>query len=753
MSMLRDVSIWAGSTTVKRIMSMYEVKPHRGAPALFQDGVPVPAALYLNVRNLPNADQPWQPDPAFEQFRDAGFHFYQFISPVRFDDAYDPGTGEFPQPAFTRFDRLREYVRLDPQAKFMIRIDTEPRGDGSAWLRQYPDDCEVLESRAKGIYLTPSYASQQWLRDGSAFMQAIIHYLREHELEQHIMGYLVGAGDSTEWVKIGPMEDWAGDYSPVMQQAFRTWLREVYPDAAALREAWGDPNIDFEQNLVPSPEEQGSADLFLFKDPRRRRKAIDYCRFFSSLVASDVDVLCRSVKEATHGQQLAGAFYGYTQEIVWNNGFFGQRLADADVEHMAGARSGHSGLAQVLASPHVDFLCSPYSYGFRGIGGEGGFMSPEESVRLAGKLWISEEDTRTHLWPTNSFYGQTRTSTETANVLKRQMANLLTRGAGAWWCDWGKPEAGAYAEPDLMAIFKRSLDLMQRQLDAADRSPSAEIAVVLDEESSYYRSTLNNYDIPAWRNRAWGVARIGAPHDCVLLSDVLAGRARDYKLYLFPNLFHLSSRNRERLKTLLRRDGKVALWQYAVGFADDDALDVAHCADLTGIRLRMTERQWSANIFISNFEHELTRELPTSTYWGTDMRLGPLFTVDDADATTLGTVVINQGRCEPGYVVKRAKDWSSVYTAAPNPPPGVLRALAKFAGVHVYSESEDVLYASRNVIALHTVRAGQKAIALPAPADVVEAYSGRALCHNARSFVDAVGAGETRVYWVDTPGD
>jgi hypothetical protein len=727
-------------------MPHFAVKSHHGASALFMDGVPVPAALYLNMRNLPHADKPWQPDPHFEQFRDAGFHFYQFISPMRFDDAYEPSTGEFPQQAFTPFERLQKYIELDPRAMFMIRVDTEPRGDASAWLQQYPDEREVLESRAKGIYMTPSYASQQWLKDGSAFMQAMIRYLRESGLSEHIMGYLVGAGDSNEWVKIGPMEDWAGDYSPAMQRAFRDWLIQAYGDVTALRDAWGDDNVDFDQDLVPTPEEQAATDLFLFKDPRRRRKAIDYCRFFSSLVAKDIDHLCRAAKLASDGQHIAGVFYGYTQEIVWNNGFFGQRLADADVEHMAGARSGHSGLAQVLNSPNVDFLCSPYSYGFRGVGGEGGFMAPEESVRLAGKLWISEEDMRTHLWPANSFYGQTRNTAETAHVLKRQFGNLLTRRAGAWWCDWAKPEAGAYGEPEVMAIFKRSLELMQDELNDDDRTPISEIAVVLDEESSFYRSTLNTYDIPAWRNRAWGVARIGAPHDAVLLSDVLAGRARDYKLYLFPNTFHLSAKERERLKVVLRRDGKVALWQYAAGFADDEKLSADLCEDLTGIRLRMTERQWSVNLFISNFEHALTRDLPTSTFWGTDMRLGPLFTVDDPDAITLGTAVINQGRCEPGYVVKPFGTWTSAYSAAPNLPPGLLRNLAAYAGVHVYSHSEDVLYASRSFIVLHTVRAGEKTIHLPAKADVSDAYSGRVICRDSTTLVDVLNAGETRTY-------
>ncbi len=204
--------------------------------------------------------------------------------------------------------------------------------------------------------------------------------------------------------------------------------------------------------------------------------------------------------------------------------------------------------------------------------------------------------------------------------------------------------------------------------------------------------------------------------------------------------------DRERLKTVLRRDGKVVLWQCAAGFADDERLSADLCEDLTGIRLRMTERQWSANLFVSNFEHELTRDLPTSTFWGTDMRLGPLFTVDDSDAITLGTAVINQGRCEPGFALKSFANWTSVYSAAPNLPPGMLRNLASYAGVHLYSRAEDVLYASRSVVALHTVRAGEKTIHLPSPADVSDAYSGRIICVNQSKFVDTLAAGETRVY-------
>jgi hypothetical protein len=727
-------------------MTTFHVKDHHGAPTLFMDGQPTFTTIYLTVRNTRQPAEPWQPGPYFEQFRDAGFHFYSIELPTRFDDAYDPATGGFRMEAFSRLDKLKHYAALDPQAKFLLRVGVEPRGDDSAWVQQHRDQCEVLEPRAKGIYATPSYASQVWLNDAAEFIRTLIRYIYDNELSEHILGYLICGGDSAEWVKIGPMEDWAGDYSAPMQQAFRDWLRAKYGDVQTLREAWDDPNVAFEHDLVPSPEQQAETDLFLFKDPRKRRRAIDHFQCLAEVVARDIDFLCGIAKDACGHEHLAGVFYGYVQEIVWNNGFFGQRLADADVAHAAGARSGHAGLKQVLASPNVDFLSSPYSYGFRGVGGEGAFMSPQESVRRAGKLWVSEEDMRTHLWPPDSFYGQTRNTRETAEVLKRQMANLITHGAGAWWCDWGKPTGGAYAEPELMQVFQRSLEIGRHHLKLLDRTSAAEVAVVIDAESAFYRSTLNNFDIPSWRNHAWGIVRMGAPIDVILLSDLLEGRARDYKFYFFGNTVHFSAHDRNTLKAMLRRDGKLALWVYAPGFVDED-LCVDYCHDITGIRLRMTPRQWGVHTYISNFEHPITRNLPTSTFWGTDMRLGPLFTVDDPDVTALGTTVINQGRCEPGFVLREEDNWTSVYSAAPNIPPGVLRELARYANVHLFSESEDVMYADRAFVALHTVRAGDKHIRLPHRADVWEVYSNRQVGRDCVEFTDHMAAGTTHLYY------
>ena len=151
-------------------MSHFAVTDHHGTPTLFQDGRPTFTAIYLTVRNAQHLDQGWQPDPHFEQFRDAGFHFYSIPMPTRFDDAWDPATNEFRRQAFAPLRGLKRYAALDPQAKFLLRVEAEPRGDESAWIRAHPGECEVMEPRAKGIYKTPSFASQVWLQDGARFI-------------------------------------------------------------------------------------------------------------------------------------------------------------------------------------------------------------------------------------------------------------------------------------------------------------------------------------------------------------------------------------------------------------------------------------------------------------------------------------------------------------------------------------------------------------------------------------------------------
>ena len=202
--------------------------------------------------------------------------------------------------------------------------------------------------------------------------------------------------------------------------------------------------------------------------------------------------------------------------------------------------------------------------------------------------------------------------------------------------------------------------------------------------------------------------RFGAPHDIYLLNDLLEDRLPEYKLYVFLNPFHLGARRREKLKNMLRRNGKTAVWLYAPGYLDDEGADIENMTDLTGFHFGRGDNYWGPFMHITDFTHPITRELSQELFWGTTQPLGPLFHLEDPQAVNLGQVVYSLGRCKPGLGVKTfnaetpQSAWNSVYVATPNIPSPVLRGIARFAGVHLYSEAGDVLYATPNLLGVHT---------------------------------------------------
>ena len=55
----------------------------------------------------------------------------------------------------------------------------------------------------------------------------------------------------------------------------------------------------------------------------------------------------------------------------------------------------------------------------------------------------------------------------------------------------------------------------------------------------------------------------------------------------------------------------------------------------------------------------------------------------------------------------------------------MLRGIARFAGVHLYSQDGDVLYATRELLSIHTVAGGARAFRLPRPVEEVYDLFGR----------------------------
>ena len=726
----------SGNTTdMQNSRLVAQVRSHNGTPTLFLNGEPVFAGMC------------WVSTPTIEGWRDseharavakAGIHIYSFDAGKDFEWV-EPRVGRSDPFDFSTVEaRYGRIIDVDPQARFHLRLHFEFQ-PGDWWMKAYPGECEIASD---GRPVGQSFASEVWRKQVNEFLRAFVAHLNRTGLINRITAFQPGAGHTGEWVKgETSMYSLCSDYGEPMGRHFRSWLRHNYnDDLAELRASWHDPGITFEGAEVPSAVEQLQARLYSFRDAARERNVIDYYQSLADLSADLVIDFCRTVKEATQGTKLAGAFYGYLMDMTWNGGFFDER---PESDYSTYQRSGHLGLRRVLASPYVDFLVGPYSYGFRGIGGDAPAMQPAESVHLHGKLCIIEDDTRTHINRDPNF-GHVNSLSESVAILQRNFSQVVTHGQGMWWLLESIDPAREPAFAPWLLSFRELGDFLVQ----TDRTPGAEIAVLLDDESFLYESQRINLDLPLiFQQRLWGLPRTGAPFDVYLLQDFIEGRLKPYKLYVFLNPVHLGRSRREALNSELRKDGRVALWIYAPGYLEDGP-SVEHMRDLTGFKFAMGNQPWGPLLHIVDFTHPITAGLPQDLSWGTNNKLSPIFYLDDPEARVLGQVVFSKGNCKPGMGIKSFPQWTSIYVAAPNLPAPVLRGIAGFAGVHLYNRDGDVLYAARDLLAIHTVAGGDRTFRLPRHVEEVYDLFGRSVvARDASEFRVTLRPASTTLYY------
>jgi len=752
-----------------------EVKPHSGTPTVFVDGKPSSYQLIW----MPT------PDPAalplFKQVvssmcRRTGVHFYAIENGTTRWGADGPVWIPGPRPGHEgHFDfsgvegDIRPFIEADGDARIHLRLYLEFNPEWAEdrwWSRLYPDECLVT---AAGWQAEESMASTVWREEVKEFIRKLIAHIESIGLSDRILAYQINVGSTCEWFKYAlNLGASCGDYSAPMRRWFESWLRKRYAgDGAALREAWRKPGVTFETAAVPSPDEQLTARRYIFRDPASEQNVVDYLAATSDLSADLIVDFCRTAKEACHGRAIAGVFYGYWLGFQLNSDYF-RDTADLPNDYARIQRTGHLGFHRTLHSPYVDFYSGPMDYAFRAIGGHCPSVVPAEAVRSHGKVLIQENDDRS--WhPVLRDYGAARTVDEFMAVYRRTIAESAVSGQATWNVSipfhiqksedlGGEPVALHHSmnvrdlPPEECGRFVKEFAACREFGDFAvetDRTPVAEVCVLIDDESWYWQTFRKNLELPLmeWQH-VQGLARMGAPFEVHVLDDFVEERLRPFKLYIFLNAFHIDARRRDRLKREIRRDNRVAVWLYAPGAIDKD-ISTANMTDLAGLAFASTATPWGPFMHVTDYEHEITRGLPEDLFWGTDLNLSPTFYVSDPSARTLANIIHAQGRCAEGMAVKEFDDWRSVFVAVPNIPAPVLRGLARYAGVHLYSEAGDVLYASREILAVHTLRGGERLFTLRGDVEVVyDLFTRKLVAEDVRKFRVRLPKVSTSAYYV-----
>ena len=158
-------------------------------------------------------------------------------------------------------------------------------------------------------------------------------------------------------------------------------------------------------------------------------RSVRFNEFMSTRVARAIAALAAVAKDVSGGALLTVAFYGYTVEI-------------ADVRMV---NSGHLALRQLLESPHLDVVTSPYQYeAARVLGQPFTVHGPWDSLPIATsgtaspKLWMPQDDTRTSLGTHQQDGDHFRCCTslrQTVGLLRRNMITAAMHQGGLWWYD------------------------------------------------------------------------------------------------------------------------------------------------------------------------------------------------------------------------------------------------------------------------------------------------------------------------------
>jgi len=464
--------------------------------------------------------------------------------------------------------QCQRVLDANPRALLLPRIGV---GAPQWWREAHPGDAMAWDRDPQRGRGTTAVASPAYRRDAAAWLAALIEHL-EKTFGPHIVGYHPCGQNTGEWFYLNTWGPALNGYSPATRDAWRGWLRQRYKTDAALQAAWGRSAATLATATVPSPESRRAAPAGTLRDPADERSLIDFAEFQQQMMSECVVLFANTVRTATRGKKMVVFFYGYVFEFgAVGNG---------------PATSGHYMLRRVLDCPDIDVLCSPISYFDRGLGGSGPAMTAAESVALAGKMWLYEDDTATYLSPSKhtgrppALKSRVETIEQTNALLVRNTAQCALRNFGSWWMDLGG--TGWFRDRRMWRQMELLEALDQPLLDQP-RPFQPQVAAVVDERSMLRVAFRGNVVTrPCVYEARGALARSGVLYGQYLLDDVTAGRVKA-KMYAFLNAWCLAPEQRERILEATR--GALRVWCYAPGYQEPHRVNEKAMEGLTGFRL------------------------------------------------------------------------------------------------------------------------------------------------------------------------
>jgi hypothetical protein len=215
-----------------------------------------------------------------------------------------------------------------------------------------------------------------------------------------------------------------------------------------------------------------------------------------------------------------------------------------------------------------------------------------------------------------------------------------------------------------------------------------------------------------------------------------------------------------------KRNNAMVVWLYGAGYINPDAdgqkLSATHISGLTGIKVGVRHETTSPKFRVTDMGHPalkyadadriygfIDRDIHSNVWLGSPKKppyMNPSFFACDDDADVLGRF------CENGQAalaIKQLDGWTSVYSAPHVLRSELLASLASYAGCHIYTTSDDVLYANRNFVAIHAAKTGKRTIKFPHPVSPYEVYEQKYFGENVTEIEVGMRLGQTLMFSIN----
>jgi len=422
--------------------------------------------------------------------------------------------------------------------------------------------------------------------------------------------------------------------------------------------------------------------------------SVDYYAFFQECAVETIEHFAKIAKEASGNRLLVGSYYGYYHGHYYANPYHFQD-------------SGHYATWRMLQSPYIDFFGGPAPYIRRDI-----MLYPNgltASIALHGKLWICEEDTRTHrsVSKATPHIGITEISqSETIAVMLRDYIAMTSRQTTAYLYDF---ISGWYRDEPTMDTIRRIHQLDEARLTMKGTLPSvAEVAIIYSEAFIPFAASRHAAAMVGEKFGPSSMDYWGVPVDDYLESDLETIDFSRYKVVIFANSFLYTNRLQKLIETKVAKDGRRLIFFGTPGVVgEDNCIYPENCEKLTGISIELEEP--SVGKPLDTLWHQGTCHFQYTRYAH----------VKEEGSRALAHYVTDQKVA----IAECMKNGSRrILCCHPFPDALVMRNLLGKEKVHVYTSGKSGLpafYMAKPYIGVFSRRGGAQAVTLQEPAEIV----------------------------------